>query len=1085
MKLFLSIVTTALFGFISSQSLASSEIHPEAFAGLSHDAFNRLELNNKSNQLSFELDGELIGLPFSITKSSTGHSTNVSFTWTLPNGYISATKGENSLFGQMHLNNKHFILTTNQAGIWAVELPPTGLSFNDCGFAHGSSSDQAKNTAYIAQSNLSDKAAGTIVDVLILHDSAISNRYPGALLQARVDQYLHVTNQTFANSGIDLAVRQVGLELTNYNFDDSNINLLEQLQQSIEIGVGSQGLSNVPQLRADSGADLVIFLRTMDIEKRGNCGVAYYPLPIDNNNFDSSYGVNILADGMSSWSICTDQLMAHEIGHNLGAGHHNTEPEDRFLPDGTGFAKLGQYGTVMGSFGTGDANRFYELDYFSNPAVQCGGSPCGVTGLSNNTRVINQLKTVVANYQNSLSNAPLPADFGVALTDLDSDGVLDRDDEFPFHNTETTDTDGDGVGDNSDAFPTNPNETADFDEDGLGDNSDPDGDNDGVDNISDVFDFDPSETEDSDRDGVGNNADDFEFEAAESKDSDGDGTGNNADLDDDNDGVIDIDTTKQDLLVISVGNNRMLRFDAQTGLAKGIEVLPNDGLFTFQSDLTYDENFKRLFFTSASSVKTLDLMNPYATPKLLISPYYNPAALTNLNTGFPLAIEANEQALDPNGTTDLFWTKIGRSNAASDVRGFSIGQNTLSTYAFPFFSAFAQGENIIDIERVGQQFYFLGQVNSVYRSTREVFDSEILGNGNYSWLVDPYAMVATDDGRLIHSDQARNKLVITNIETASYGGIFADLATLGYSNPTGMDITKDGRLLVAVSDQNTILQFNLDSQEFLGELIVGGGMNQPHKMLLVPQLADRFNQDKDKVLRPNAGNWFNPATSGRGFNIGVFDNRLQVLWFTYDDDGLPIWYTSADFLLGHEFDTELLKTKMDFDGSVSIESIGHINITFDNERAATMRWQIGDDMGEEAIYWLQFSGEPESINHTGMWSRPDTPGWGTAVITNGDKTVMIPFIYDEDGEPRWVISNVSESLSQFDLDMVAVFSDTLCPSCSGEPDSTIVEAGSMEFDLSGNPYWSSDLTWPSPVAGSWQLDQTAIIRISSVPTKPR
>ena len=1083
MKPLNSLSTIGLLSLISCYAVASSSSakHPEAYAGLDNSAFHRIELSsNKTGPLSFQLDGTTVAIQLPVEKSNKNASPNISFTQNIPNGSISATTGDNILFGQMHLNNKHFILTTNQSGIWAVELPSSGLRFNDCGFEHKAENiDQNKYTLNLQKT---DKVAGTIIDVLMLHDQAIADRYPGNLLQARVDQYINVSNQTFANSGIDLAIRQVGLEPTAYNFNDSNGVLLEQLQNSIEIGVGGQGLSNVPQLRADTGADLVIFLRTMNIETRGSCGVAYIPLADGNNEFDSSYGVNIVADGMSSWSICTDQVMAHEIGHNLGAGHHNANPPDYGYPaDAKGFAKIGQFGTVMGSFGTGQPDRFFELNYFSNPAVQCGGGPCGVVGQANNTKTINQLKGVVAGYQNSTSNAPNPGDFSLALTDQDADGVLDRDDAFPFDHNETTDTDGDGVGDNGDAFPFNANETSDFDLDGLGDNSDPDGDNDGVANSSDTFVFDPSETSDSDHDGTGNNADALPFEQSEYKDTDGDGIGNNADEDDDNDGVIDIATDKQDLLVISVGNNRMLRFDAQTGLAKGIEVLPNDGLFTFQSDLTYDAHFKRLLFTSASSVKALDLMNPYAKPKLMVSPYYNPAALADLNTGFPVALEAYNSNPNVNESTDLLWTRL----RGLDVRAFSLTEKTISTYSFPFFSDFGVPDNIIDIEIIGEQFYFQGQANSVYRSIPGVFESEILGNGNYSWLVDPYALVATEDGRLLHSDQGRDKIVITNADSGSFGGIFSDLALLGYSNPTGMDITQDGRLLVVASDQNTILQFDLESQQFLGELVNGGGMDQPHKMILVPQLADRFNEDEDKVMRPNAGNWFNPATSGRGFNIGIFNNRLQVLWFTYDNEGLPVWYTSADFLVGHEFDSELIKTKLASDGSVSIESIGRLNITFDNERAAVMSWQIGDDMGEEPIFWLQFSREPETINHTGMWSRADTPGWGTAVITNGDKTLMIPFIYDDDGEPRWVISNVSESLSSFNLDMIAVFSDTLCPICSGNPDSSIVAAGTMDVDLSGNPYWSSDITWPSPVVGTWQLDQTEIIRISSEPTKPR
>ncbi len=1084
MKLLTSWVITGFFILTLTPHTAAAKPSdfPEAYAGLNKSAYHPIVFDtNKSDGFSFEIADQAISIALNNAKSTGTAAGNVSFSQTIPGGSISATKGNNSLFGQMHLNNKHYILTTNQAGIWAVELPASGLSFNDCGFDHSEQHvDQKLNSAALKQNN--SKVAGTVIDVLMIYDQAIANRYPGDLLQARVDQYFNVSNQTYANSAIDLAIRQVGLEQVGYNFNDANSNVLEQLQQSLSFGVGGIGLENVPQLRSDTGADLVIFLRTHNIETRGNCGIAYFPFAPTGNDFDTSYGVNIMADGMSSWSVCTDQLMVHEIGHNLGAGHHNASLTQRYIPDAAGFAKLGQYGTAMGSFGTGQADRFLELNYFSNPNVQCGGGPCGIAGQRNNANVINQLMGPVSNYQSSVSNAPLPLDFTVALIDQDGDGVLDRDDEFPFDPSETSDSDGDGVGDNGDAFPNLASEQADFDGDGIGDFSDPDIDGDGIANTADRFPFDATESADSDNDGIGNNTDAFEFESTESKDADGDGTGNNADSDDDNDGVIDLSTDKQDLLVINVGNNRILRFDAQTGLAKGIEVLPGDGLLTFQSDLSYDANFNRLFFSSASSIKTLDLMDPYAEPKLLISPYFNPDALADLNTGFPTAFEVSELSLDSTGSAELYWTRLN----GSQVRSFSVSENELSIYAFPFFSEFAEQENIIDIERNGEKYYFQGQVNSVYQSTRDVFESELLGNGNYSWLNDPYALVATDDGLLLHSDQGRNKIVITDANTGSFGGIFADIADLGYSNPTGMDITNDGRLLVAVSDQNAILEFDLSTQEFLGELVNGFGLDQPHKMVLVPQLQDRFHEDADKVIRPNAGNWFNPASSGRGFNIGIFNNRLQVLWFTYDEQGLPIWYTSAGLLEGFTYQAEFLKTQLSDTGEFSFASVGEITLEFDNEREAVVSWQLGADSGTESIIWLQSSGEPETADYTGMWSRADTPGWGVAVSTIGDVSFAIPFIYDAEGEPRWTISDVFTGAAPLVFNMDTVFGTGLCPSCSGTISTTRSPSGSTTLNISGDDgSWSSAIIWADPIPGTWQLDETEIIRISSEPTRPR
>ena len=1078
MRLLPTTLTLLVLLFWQFPAAAKDPQLPEAYAGLPADAYHLMELSGsaKNGQVltmgkhSWTLDTQ------AAAQNKTGN--NFSFKQAIPGGFIAATQGENSLFGTMHLDNQHHIITTNQSGIWAVALPETGLSYNDCGLDHAPE-DALENAAFSktlsTQPPVDPQVAGTVIDVLVIYDQAIADRYPGDLLDTRVAQYFNVSNQTYANSSLDLAIRLVGLEQVGYNFDDSNQALRNLMRDVLHLGIGTLGLENLPQLYNETGADLVIFLRTHNIETRGSCGIAFFPIGDGQGGLDSSYGVNVMADGMSSWSLCTDQLMVHEIGHNLSAGHHNWDPtEFGYDARARGFAKLGQFGTVMGSFGTGTVDRFLELDYFSNPNIQCGGGPCGEPGTRDNVAVINIFKDFVASYQDSISSAPMPADFTAALIDQDGDGVLDRDDHFPYDANETFDSDGDGVGDVADQFPQDASEQTDFDNDGIGDNADFDDDNDGILDNEDDFPQNPNEVKDSDQDGVGDIADDFVFEQSEFRDFDQDGIGNHADEDDDNDGVVDIANGLYDLLVISVGNNRILRFDAQTGLPKGIEVLPDDGLLTFQSDLAYDDRMGQLFYSSESSIKTLDLMDRSASPELFLPPYSDSQAA--LGTGFPTALLTDDNnglyigKLRAKSLTNYTFTNFNNPNVFFDII-FPIDEEA--------------SENIIDLYKRGDEIFLLGQGTPVYRGNLNGSNLMQVGNANMPWLVDPYAFVVTDDDLLLHTDQGRDKIVITDANTGTFEGIFADLAALGYSNPTGIELTDSGRLLVAVSDQNAILEFDVNTQAFVGELVRGAGLDQPHKMLLVPQLADRFPEDADKVIRPNAGNWFNPVTSGRGFNIGIFDNRLQVLWFTYDDAGLPIWYTSADLLVGDTYTTDLLKTTQINDSSVTVDVVGSITLAFHNERQATFTWELGADSGQENIEWLPFSAEPEVENYTGMWSRPDTPGWGMAVVTIGDKNITIPFIYDSDGEPRWAISDVQSGTSPFDFNMVTVFSDTLCPGCSGTPATTVEASGSMQLQLNGDAEWNSALDWADPVPGDWLLNQTEIIRISSEPTRPR
>ena len=89
---------------------------------------------------------------------------------------------------------------------------------------------------------------------------------------------------------------------------------------------------------------------------------------------------------------------------------------------------------------------------------------------------------------------------GFNYRDIDQDGFINSDDQFPFDPAESRDTDGDGIGNNADpdddddgvldaddAFPTDAGESVDTDGDGIGNNADEDDDGDGVNDADDAF----------------------------------------------------------------------------------------------------------------------------------------------------------------------------------------------------------------------------------------------------------------------------------------------------------------------------------------------------------------------------------------------------------------------------------------------------------------------------------------------------------------------------------------------------------------------------------------------------------------------
>ncbi len=126
------------------------------------------------------------------------------------------------------------------------------------------------------------------------------------------------------------------------------------------------------------------------------------------------------------------------------------------------------------------------------------------------------------------------------LADTDGDGADDLVDVFPLDAAEWADTDTDTVGDNADNCPAIANlDQLDTDADAEGNTCDLDDDSDGVADVDEVVLGTDPLLADTDGDGINDGADVFPLDSSESADSDADGIGNNADSDDDNDGVLD------------------------------------------------------------------------------------------------------------------------------------------------------------------------------------------------------------------------------------------------------------------------------------------------------------------------------------------------------------------------------------------------------------------------------------------------------------------------------------------------------------------------------------------------------------------
>jgi len=234
------------------------------------------------------------------------------------------------------------------------------------------------------------KDDGSVFDVLVLYTSGFAEAYPGDALIAQISYLAGVANTSYTNSEVDLTARVVGLREVDYS-DDGNT---EDAVNDLTYGKGV--FSGVAALRNSLGADLVVLLRVFK-ESNDACGRGWQMLSL-NSSFEkrafSVVQVGMITQG-SSISYCTDQTLAHEMGHNMGCDHDAAYGTNGVFKYSYGYCFY-PYKSVM-AYCTSAETR---VSHFSNPNVSYDGIATGAED-ANNAQSINKVKQTISQFRDS------------------------------------------------------------------------------------------------------------------------------------------------------------------------------------------------------------------------------------------------------------------------------------------------------------------------------------------------------------------------------------------------------------------------------------------------------------------------------------------------------------------------------------------------------------------------------------------------------------------------------------------------------------------------------------------------------------
>lgn len=188
------------------------------------------------------------------------------------------------------------------------------------------------------------------------------------------------------------------------------------------------------------------------------------------------------------------------------------------------------------------------------------------------------------------------------------------------------------------------------------------------------------------------------------------------------------------------------------------------------------------------------------------------------------------------------------------------------------------------------------------------------------------------------------------------------------------------------------------------------------------------------LTEPQNGWWWNAAESGTGYAIERQGNVIYMATFLYDDDGAPMWYTSA---LTRQSNGSYVGSLDQYAGGQSLlgaykapvaaSSVGVATLVFmsGNRGSISVRSASGSLMRSTAIERFPlsrpaFTGSYAS-GHSGWWWNSQESGRGFFIEVQGTIAFIGSFMFDVDGKPTWYVAEaqlqgatrLTGNLSQF------------------------------------------------------------------------
>ncbi len=244
-----------------------------------------------------------------------------------------------------------------------------------------------------------------------------------------------------------------------------------------------------------------------------------------------------------------------------------------------------------------------------------------------------------------------------------------------------------------------------------------------------------------------------------------------------------------------------------------------------------------------------------------------------------------------------------------------------------------------------------------------------------------------------------------------------------------------------------------------------------------------------RALKPATGHYFNPARPGHGFHLSEAGNDWVLIWYTYENDGTPVWYyaqapkPSAESG-GSQWGATLYRnvwngtgTRFQFVGLVQLATTAANRMEFAHLVRGVLGIETMQRLGVSGCS-KQIAGQPLDIN--GLWFSPEKSGYGFSAELIGDSEFYLAYAYDGLGRPVW--ATAQQQFANADRTPL-LQARGFCPTCAasavtrsevGQFERTLVARAAPD-GLPGFGRLGLDAQWTIGVPGAWRENRSAAL----------